>query len=252
MPQLADAAEVIRRLRGKGAWLKALAPNKNGAMRAVEAGVDIIVAFISASETHNRRNINRSIAESMAVVAEMGKIARAGGAGFHGAIATAFGCPYEGEVDIDKVLTVANCYADSGVSEITLGDTTGMATPPTVRRVCEALRVALPGLRLSLHFHNTRGIAMANVITGLDLGVENFESSIGGLGGCPFAVGATGNICSEDLVYLFDELGVASGIDLNRLVTVAKKVESFFGRTLPGQVMKAGQRLSLARERLER
>jgi hydroxymethylglutaryl-CoA lyase len=246
VPQLADAAEVVARLRGRGASLRALTPNIRGAERAIESGVDGIVAFISASETHNQKNINRSIDESLAVVAQMAAIAHAGKAELHGAIATAFGCPFEGEIKIRNLLKIARCYSHCGVRDVILGDTTGMATPPTVRRLCDALRSELPELRLSLHFHNTRGIGMANVLTGLDLGIDSYESSIGGLGGCPFAIGATGNVCSEDLVYLFKELGIETGIDLEALIVVAKTVESLFGRTLLGQVMKAGPRLPRA------
>jgi hydroxymethylglutaryl-CoA lyase len=243
--QLSDAADVVRRLRGRGATLRALTPNRRGAERAVEAGVDTMVAFVSASETHNRRNVNRSVAESLGSIAEIAAIAKSSGTGFDGAIATAFGCPFEGEVGVAKPLAIARAFAELGANSVSLGDTTGMATPPTLQRLCEAIRTELPNLNLRLHFHNTRGIAMANALTGLELGVNYYESSIGGLGGCPFAVGATGNICTEDLIYLFEELGIATHIDLAAVIDVAKRVEAFFGRALPGQVMKAGPRLAL-------
>ena len=163
-----------------------------------------------------------------------------------GAIATAFGCPFEGDIGVEKPLALAQCYAALGIEEVTLGDTTGMATPRLVTQLCERLCAELPKTRFSLHFHNTRGIAMANVLAGLDIGIDTYESSFGGLGGCPFAVGATGNICSEDLLFLFEELGISTGVDLDAMIGVAKLVEALFGRPLPGQVMKAGRRLPLA------
>ena len=160
-----------------------------------------------------------------------------------GAIACAFGCPFEGEVPVDAALRVADAYAALGIDRLTLGDTTGMATPPTVARLLQAIRGRFPQMRVALHFHNTRGIGLANVMVGLDLGVREFESSIGGLGGCPFAPGATGNVCTEDLVYLLEESGFDTGVDLEALIAVAQRVEAIIGRTLPGQVMKAGPRL---------
>ncbi|HEX3809847.1 MAG TPA: hydroxymethylglutaryl-CoA lyase [Rhizomicrobium sp.] len=246
IPQLADAAEVVSGLKGRGAELSALVPNANGARRAVDAGIDRMTVFVSASETHNKKNVRRSIAESLSGLAEIGAIAADGGVRLGGAVSTAFGCPFEGEVSTDAVLRVVDGYAAMGADTVSLGDTTGMATPPVVAAICEAVMRRFPQIHLALHFHNTRGIGLVNVMTGLALGVEHFESSIGGLGGCPFAVGATGNICTEDLVYMLDEMGVASGIDLTKLIAVAKGVEELFGRELPGQVMKAGPRLRKA------
>jgi hydroxymethylglutaryl-CoA lyase len=244
VPQLSDAAEVVSRVRGRGASLLALTPNRRGAERAIEAGVDEIVAFVSASQSHNRSNINRSVEESLAQVSEMAAMAAANGVKMHGAIATAFGCPFEGDVGIEAPLAIAAHYASVGINDVTLGDTTGMATPAIVARICRAFAIELPDTRLTLHFHNTRGIAMANVMTGLELGIDRYESAVGGLGGCPFAPGATGNICSEDLVFLLQGMGLATGIDLEALIGVSHRVEAFFERVLPGQVMKAGNRLS--------
>ncbi|MDF1585670.1 hydroxymethylglutaryl-CoA lyase [Marinimicrococcus flavescens] len=244
VPQLADAAEVIAALRGRpGVQLTALVPNAKGAARAAEAGVDAMVVFLSASDTHNRKNVNRPTEESLAGLAGICRIAGDAGIPVQGAIATSFGCPFEGEVPHGRVVAIARQMADLGIRTLSLGDTTGMATPPLVRGLCRALGEAVPEMAPTLHFHNTRGIGLANVLAGLETGVTRYESSIGGLGGCPFAAGATGNICTEDLVYLLDECGIESGVDLEKLIEVAHRVEAAIGRELPGQVMKAGPRL---------
>ena len=243
VPQLADAHEMLSLLtRRKDASIAALAPNARGAERALGAGVDEIVCFVSASEMHNRANLNASIDESLANVDEVAAIVR-GKVHVRGAVACAFGCPFEGEVPVEAAMRVVDHYAKLGVDALTLGDTTGMATPPTVARLVQAVAERYPSLPIALHFHNTRGVGLANVMTGLDLGVREYESSIGGLGGCPLAPGATGNICTEDLVYLLEESGFDTGIDLDALIGVARRVESVIGRQLPGQVMKAGPRL---------
>jgi hydroxymethylglutaryl-CoA lyase len=243
VPQLADAAQVVARLKGRGARLNVLVPNVTGARRAVAAGVDRITVFVSASEAHNLKNVRRTIAESLTSLPEIGVIARDAGIAIGGAVATAFGCPYEGDVAADAVLRIADAFVAMGAEEIALGDTTGMATPPIVDSIVTHVRSRLPHTPIALHFHNTRGIGLVNVLKGLELGIDRFESSIGGLGGCPFAVGATGNICSEDFVYLMNELHIATGIDLGQLIGVAQLVQAAFGRELPGQVMKSGPRL---------
>jgi hydroxymethylglutaryl-CoA lyase len=246
VPQLADAEELLARLgRPTGVEITALVPNAKGAERAVQARVDGMVVFLSASESHNRKNLNRGIDRSLADVAEVTMIGEAAGIPVHAALSVAFGCPFEGEVPLDRVVGIAEELAMLGIRRLSLGDTTGMATPPLVRERVEALRAKLPRLELALHFHNTRGIGLCNVMAGLDCGVDRFESSIGGLGGCPFAAGATGNVCTEDLVYLLEECGVETGIDLEALIEVARAVERAVGRPLPGQVMKAGPRLAL-------
>jgi len=246
VPQLADAEELLARLgRPPGVEITALVPNAKGAERAVQARVDGMVVFLSASESHNRKNLNRGIDRSLADVAEVTMIGEAAGIPVHAALSVAFGCPFEGEVPLDRVVGIAEELAMLGIRRLSLGDTTGMATPPLVRERVEALRAKLPRLELALHFHNTRGIGLCNVMAGLDCGIDRFESSIGGLGGCPFAAGATGNVCTEDLVYLLEECGVATGIDLEAAIAVARAVERALGRPLPGQVMKAGPRLKL-------
>jgi hydroxymethylglutaryl-CoA lyase len=243
VPQLADAHEMLSLLtRRKDAHIAALVPNARGAERALGAGVDEIVSFVSASETHNKANLNATIAESLAAVAEVAAIVR-GKVQMRGAVACAFGCPFEGEVPVAAALRVVEAYAKLGYGHLSLGDTTGMATPPTVTRLVRAIQREFPHLPVTLHFHNTRGVGLANVMVGLELGIRRYEASIAGLGGCPFAPGATGNICTEDLVYLLEESGFDTGVDLAALTAVAQQVEAVIGRQLPGQVMKAGPRL---------
>ncbi|MGQ7790915.1 hydroxymethylglutaryl-CoA lyase [Faunimonas sp. B44] len=244
VPQLADAAEVMAGVdRSRGAFLTALVPNLRGAERAAAAGVDAMVVFCSASESHNSKNVNRTVAQSLAGFRDVAKLAEEAGIEVIGGIATAFGCPFEGEVPPAALVRIATAYRDLGIRRIGLGDTTGMATPPTVQAAVRALRAETPELDVGLHFHNTRGVGLANVLVGLAEGVRRYDASIAGLGGCPFAAGATGNICTEDLVYLLHESGYDTGIDLDRLCEVARYVERVIGRTLPGQVMKAGPRL---------
>jgi len=243
VPQLADAHEMLDRLtRRKDAHIAALVPNARGAERALGAGVDEIVCFVSASESHNRANLNSAIDVALGNVAEVASLVR-GKVRMRGAVACAFGCPFEGEVPVDAALRVVDAYAALGFEALTFGDTTGMATPPTVTRLVEATLRRHPRLPIALHFHNTRGVGLANVMVGLSLGIREYESSIAGLGGCPFAPGATGNVCTEDLVYLLEESGYDTGIDLDALIAVARRVEQVIGRPLPGQVMKAGPRL---------
>lgn len=245
VPQLADAAELIRALADEreGLELATLVPNPKGAIRAAEARVDAMIVFVSASESHNLKNVNRSVDASLSGFEEVCRIAGEHHIPVSGAIATAFGCPFEGEVPIAQVVRIAQRFRDLGMDILTLGDTTGMATPRLVRERVEALQQAVPEMPISLHFHNTRGIAMANVLAGLELGVSRYESAIGGLGGCPFAPGATGNAATEDLVYLLHECGVETGVDLETLIQASQLAARTVGHDLPAQVSKAGPRL---------
>lgn len=247
VPQLRDAAAVFAGAdRRSGAVLAALVPNVRGVEAAIAAGADRLVLVVSASESHNRKNMNASRAERLAALAEMAGIAQAAGVGLRGGIATAFGCPFEGDVPVADVVAVARAYRGAGITGIMLGDTTGMATPPLVFERCAALRAAIPDIEIALHFHNTRGLGLANVLAGLQAGVAHFESSVGGIGGCPFVPRATGNICTEDLVHLLHECGIETGIDLDALCDVALRLQSLLGAELPGQVMKAGPRLRIS------
>ncbi len=245
VPQLADAAEVLAGVtRHDGMTLSVLVPNLRGAEAAIAARADALVMFASASETHNLKNVNRSRADSLAGFRDIAEVARTRGVPLHGAIATAFGCPFEGEVPVSEVVRIACYYADLGVRRITLGDTTGMATPRLVRERVRALRTQLLDLPVALHFHNTRGMALVNVAAGLEAGAAHFESAIGGLGGCPFAPGATGNLCTEDLVHFLHEEGIETGLDLDALIETARWFEGVLGAPLPGQVVRAGPRLA--------
>ncbi|WP_367714263.1 hydroxymethylglutaryl-CoA lyase (plasmid) [Nitratireductor sp. GISD-1A_MAKvit] len=247
VPQMRDAADVLAGIdRSKGAVLTALVPNTRGADRAAEAGVDAMVVFMSASESHNLKNVNRTRAQSLGGFADIVRIAGDAKIPVFGAIATSFGCPFEGEVPVSSVVEIARAYRDMGITTLSLGDTTGMATPPVVQERCRALKQAVPEADIALHFHNTRGVGLACVYAGLLEGVSRYEASIGGLGGCPFVPRATGNICTEDLVYMLSECGVETGVDLEKLIGVAQEAEAMIGRTLPGQVMKAGPRLQTA------
>jgi hydroxymethylglutaryl-CoA lyase len=246
IPQMRDAAEVVAGVnRSLGVKIAALVPNPKGAENAAAAGVDEMVTFVSASESHNRSNVNRTIAESLAGFETVVRIAREAKIAVATGIAVAFGCPFEGDVPAARVEEIVGRLLEMGVHGFTLGDTTGMATPPIVARTCEHLMNKYPGIDLSLHFHNTRGIGLVNVYAALELGLKRFEASVGGMGGCPFAPGATGNVCTEDMVYMFHELGIHTGIELNALIDVSRRVEKVIGRTLPGQIMKAGTRENL-------
>lgn len=246
VPQMRDAIDVLAEVRKQpGVVLSALAPNRKGVERALESEADEVVVFLSATESHNLKNLNRPIEQSLRDIEEIAELLKDKPLQRKGAIAVAFGCPFEGDVDLGVIKTIFNRFVDLGFNAVTLGDTTGMATPKLVRQTVEALRAEAPDMKISLHFHNTRGIGLVNVVEGLRAGITSYESSLAGLGGCPFAPGATGNICTEDLVYLLDEMGIDSGIDLQALIRIAQRLEGVVGRRLPGQLMKAGPRLNL-------
>ena len=244
IPQLADAETILSKVkRNSKTTLAALVPNTRGALRAVEAKLDEIVVFLSASESHNNKNVNRSVKESLTGFKEIADIAGKNNIPVQGDIATAFGCPFEGNVSSKRLADISKEYKLMGFKGVTLGDTTGMATPPVVIDAINAIRDKVPDFKITLHFHNTRGVGLANVMTGLNQGITDYESCFGGMGGCPFAPKATGNICSEDLIYLLHEMGIETGIDLDQIISIAQKVESLVGHKLPGQVMRAGLRL---------
>lgn len=244
VPQLADAEAVLAGIdRPQGALITALIPNLRGAERAAAAGVDAVHTVVSASETHNRKNVNRPIDASLKDFEAVCDLMSRSGIAVEGGIATAFGCPFEGIVPPEQVARIAKRYQDLGATSVGLGDTTGMATPATVRAAVQAIRAEAPGLGIGLHFHNTRGVGLACVMTGLAEGVTHYDASVGGLGGCPFAAGATGNICTEDLVYLLNESGYDTGVDLDLMIDAARLTQDIIGRDLPGQVIKSGPRL---------
>lgn len=245
VPQLADAEEVLAGIdRPEGAWVTALVPNLRGAERAARTRVDAVHTVISASETHNLKNVNRSVDRSLGELEAVFGVLSQAGIAVEGGIATAFGCPFEGNVPPEQLARIARRYHELGAGSVSLGDTTGMATPLTVQAAIRAIRAAAPGLDIHLHFHNTRGVGLACVMTGLAEGVTHYDAAVGGLGGCPFAAGATGNICTEDLAYLLQESGYETGVDLDRLIEAAALTQKVIGRELPGQVLKAGPRLT--------
>ncbi|HEY6775502.1 MAG TPA: hydroxymethylglutaryl-CoA lyase [Thermoleophilaceae bacterium] len=240
IPQLADGAEVLRRARiPDGVAVTVLIPNERGLDNALRLRdrFDEVNLFLSASETHNRKNVNRSIEESLSGLERVVARARAEGLRCEGVISVAFGCPYEGEVPRERVFAIARRLVEAGCEEIAFGDTTGMANP---RQVGEFFSEADLGVELTAHFHNTRGQGLANVLAALDAGVRSFESSFGELGGCPVPKGATGNIASEDLVSMLHEMGYETGIDLERLLDCAREVRRVLGRPLGSHLLTAG------------
>jgi hydroxymethylglutaryl-CoA lyase len=241
VPQLRDAEAAMAGIRRRaGTRYAALVPNDKGASRAIEAGVDAIHTVLSASESHNLANVNMTIAESVDRLRAVAQIAARAGVPMQCGISTSFGCPFEGDVPVDHLEGLVTRLVDLGAAGIGLADTTGMANPRQVARVLERLIPRFPGIEWTLHTHDTRAMAIPNILAAMQLGVTHFDASIGGLGGCPFAPGASGNVCTEDLVHCLHAMGVATGIDLDRLVAVSRRVEQIVGRPLPGQIIKAG------------
>jgi hydroxymethylglutaryl-CoA lyase len=243
IPQMADADDVWAGIaRNADVRYSALVPNLRGAQRALEAGFREIEVVVSASDTHNRKNINRSTEESLDEIAEVISLAHDMAAQVQVIVATAWGCPYEGDVAVDRVVSVASRAARDGADGIAFGDTTGMATPGRVTRLVGELRSAHPEVDLNLHFHHTRGTGLANVLAAMQLGVSDFDASVGGLGGCPYAPGASGNVATEELIHMVEDMGVETGIDLEAMIEAAATAERIVGRTLPSQVLRAGPR----------
>jgi hydroxymethylglutaryl-CoA lyase len=243
IPQMADADEVWAAVtKDPAIRYSALAPNLRGARRALAAGFTEVEAVVSASDTHNRKNVNRGTAQSLDEIAVMIDEAHQRGAALQLVVATAWGCPYEGDVPVERVLAVAGRAVADGADAISFGDTTGMATPSRVRDLVGSFRFRHPDVPLNLHFHNTRGTGLANVLAALELGVDDFDASVGGLGGCPYAPGASGNIATEELVYMVEDMGVGTGVDLAAMIEAAAAAERIVGRELPSQVLRAGPR----------
>lgn len=240
IPQLADAEDVFGRIaRPEGTRLGALVPNARGLVRAKEVEVTDLAVFVSSSETHNQKNLNRSIDESLDNIAEVVGAVDRDAVWLRGYVSMVFGCPYEGDVPIADVARVCERLLDLGIDQISLGDTVGYGTP---RDVQERLADLLPGVpvdRIALHFHDTRGTALANIVAGLDSGVRIFDGAVGGLGGCPYAPGASGNVATEDLVQMLHGMGVETGVDLDALVDAAAFIESHLKKRLPGRYLRA-------------
>ena len=243
IPQLADASEVLAAVSlPESVSASVLIPNERGLERALRyrERFDEINGFLSASETHNEKNVGRSVGASLAGLRRTFERARAEGLRCEGVISTSFGCPYEGHVPVDRVLDIARALVDAGAVEVGFGDTTGMANPLQVRSFFAVARERLPGVELTAHFHNTRGQGLANVLAALEAGTDSFESSFGELGGCPVPAGATGNIATEDLVSMLHEMGIATGIDLEALIRASRAAQEVLGRPLGSHVILAG------------
>ena len=247
IPQMADAREVWEGItRRDGVVYSALVPNCKGAEIAAEAGVDSMQVFIAATESYNLKNVRKSVRDSIADVQAVVDVGSAAGIPVEGTISTAFGDPYEGDVPPERVVEVSRWMMDTGIDTISYGDTTGMGTPRRVADVVTALREELPALTLNMHFHDTRGTGLANVLTALDLGIDYFDASVGGMGGSPYAAGATGNVATEDLVHMLADMEIETGVDLEVLLGAARIAQGFIQGELPSKVLKAGPRWAVA------
>jgi hydroxymethylglutaryl-CoA lyase len=242
IPQLADAEEVIGLLPDGPVRFSALCPNARGLERATKTRIRELAVFISASETHNRRNVNDTIANTLSRFRDV--IAPAVGYGMRvrGYVSTLWGCPYEGEIDPKAGLRIAKTLLEMGCYEVSLGDTIGVGTPKQTRDILALFFAELPRDKLALHLHDTRGTALANVLVGLELGIRTFDASVGGLGGCPYAPGAAGNLATEDLVYMLHGMGIQTGIDLDKLWEAGKVAAAVVGHELSGKVHRASVR----------
>jgi hydroxymethylglutaryl-CoA lyase len=242
IPQLQDSEEVIKRVKRKpGIVYSTLVPNEKGLERALAAGVEEIGLFVSASETHNQKNVRMSIAESLKGFRNIADKAIANGIRMRGYVVTSFGCPYEGRIAPEKVEFIIKEYKSLGVHEIALGDTTGMANPLMVSQIVERIKPRMEETGLALHLHDTRGTALANILAALQEGVTIFDGAIGGLGGCPYAPGASGNVATEDMVHMLEEMGIETGIDLSKLLDCAKYAGEIIKRDLPGHLIRSGR-----------
>ncbi|QKI82519.1 hydroxymethylglutaryl-CoA lyase [Kroppenstedtia eburnea] len=240
IPQLSDAAELARSLPDlSDVRYRALVPNRKGLERALETPVDEFAVFLSASETHNRKNINKGIRETFPVLEEVVRAALARGKRVRGYVSTVFGCPYEGEVPVANTAEICEGLLKMGVYEISLGDTIGVATPRQVKEKLKALAGTIPVERLAGHFHDTRGTALANAYVSLEMGITTLDSAFGGLGGCPYAPGAAGNVATEDLVYMLEQEGIRTGIDLEALCEAGWLAEKLLGQRLPSKVLQS-------------
>ncbi|WP_185996668.1 hydroxymethylglutaryl-CoA lyase [Nocardioides campestrisoli] len=246
IPQMADAAEVWAQVSPREQIsYSALVPNLVGTRRALESGFTELEVVVSASRTHNLRNLNRTPEESLDAIAEVIDVVHQAGARCQVIVATAFGCPYEGELEESGVLAVADRAVAHGADSVCFGDTTGMGSPPRVTRVLGGFRERHPDVPVALHLHDTRGTGLPNLVAGLQVGVDRFDASVGGLGGCPYAPGAAGNVATEEVVYLLHELGVETGVDLDALLEVAELAERIVDRRLPSRLVRSGPRTRL-------
>jgi hydroxymethylglutaryl-CoA lyase len=248
IPALRDGDAVFNGIRREqGVIYVALVPNVKGAERALAAHADELNLVMSASQTHNRANMRMSCEASLAGFGDVVRLVQRAGStvSLNATVATAFGCPFEGRIDEDRVVSIARAYREMGIDGITLADTTGMANPRQVARLVARVLDDMPATHLTLHFHNTRGLGLANVLAAYEAGARRFDAALGGLGGCPFAPGASGNICTEDLVNMCEEMGIPTGVDLQKLIALSRTLPALVGHDVPGQVAKAGRNCDL-------
>jgi hydroxymethylglutaryl-CoA lyase len=242
IPTLRDAEQVMRAInREPGVVYTVLVPNVKGCERALSCNVDEINLVMSASQSHNRANLRMTCEQSLAQFAEIVKFAGPSSVFINGSLSTSFGCPFDGSIPESRVLELVQQFLDIGIRGVTLCDTTGMANPEQVRRLCDAVLHRWPQVPFTVHFHNTRGMGLANVLAALGTGMRNFDASLGGLGGCPFAPGATGNVCTEDMVHMLEQMGYDTGVNLDALIEIARDLPGIVGHDVPGQVIKAGK-----------
>lgn len=246
IPALRDAERVLREIRRQsGVVYTALVPNVRGAERAIDARTDELNLVMSASESHNLSNLRMTREQSFAALSEVAALARGAGVPVNISLSCSFGCPMEGDVPEAVVLGWVERFVALGARGVTLCDTTGMAHPGLVSALTQAVRQRWPATELTLHFHNTRGMGLANVLAAIDAGADRFDASLGGLGGCPYAPGATGNVCSEEIVHALELMGYDTGVDLARLLAASKRLPALIGHDIPSQIVKAGRRLDL-------
>lgn len=242
IPQMADTDEVAKKInRAAGVEYRCLVANKRGVERAIAAGLNKVKLTLSASESHARANLNKSIEDLLDAFKECAGYARENNIEVSGAISTAFGCPFEGKIPTDRLVYITENLCELGIFELSLSDTTGMANPRQVYETVSLMREKFPKVNWFLHFHNTRGMGLANIIAGLQAGVIRYDASLAGLGGCPFAPGASGNISSEDTLHMFSEMGIKSGIDLDMLIAIAKQVQQWVGHKTDSAILAAGK-----------
>ena len=249
VPQMADTDKLFSLLHQiDGVELRALIANKKGIERAINCKCRKVKLNVSASRRHNLANLNRTPEESVAGFGEIVSLAVQHGIEVSGSISMPFGSPWEGNIPLESVQAIVEAYLEVGITEISLSDASGMAVPNKVYSVCSSMKESYPQVKWWLHFHNTRGMAMANILAAMQAGITRFDSSFGGLGGCPFVPGATGNVSSEDLVHMMDEMGIRTGIDIVRLIELARKVRYMVGHDTDSYILKAGRSKDLIRK----
>ncbi len=240
VPQLRDAKKVLEIIKKENTVVTVLVPNKKGAESALDVPIDEVNVVVSVSETHNLRNIKRTVQQSIDEIYDISNLLQKKNKRLNVGLATTFGCPFEGLYSVEKVTEVIEKLRDLEISCFTLSDTTGMANPKQIKEFIHLLMKKFPSEQFSLHLHNTRGMGLVNLLSGYEAGIKKFDASLGGIGGCPFAPGATGNVCLEDTVHMFEQMGVETGISMENLISTANYLENLLGYKLSGQVMKSG------------